>query len=163
MPQRSATVAQCAVVCSPFPSDDGDGSHTLRPACVLGVFFVKKENRLRLIVDCRKASALLAPPPSVDLLSRDGLSRIEVDSTGLAHGESPGLHYGCADVADCFHRMRLSTFSAGQGVSNKCLKMTEIEGMEVSPNQSLWPMCCEPPLRSARKPRTTVSTAIPAT
>ena len=27
---------------------------TLRPACVLGVFFVKKkENRLRLIVDCR--------------------------------------------------------------------------------------------------------------
>ena len=31
---------------------------TLQPACVLGVFFVKKENHLRLIVDCRKANAL---------------------------------------------------------------------------------------------------------
>ena len=81
----------------------------IAPACVLGVFFVmKKENRLRLIVDCRKANALFAPPPSVELLSRDELSRIEVDSSGLAHGVSPGLHYGCADVADCFHRMRLS-------------------------------------------------------
>ena len=93
---------------------------TLRPACVLGVFFVKKkENRLWLIVDCRKANALFAPLPSVELLSGDGLSRIEVDSSGIAHGESPGLHYGCADVSDCFHRMRLSgvtrQFSAGQG------------------------------------------------
>ena len=82
---------------------------TLRPACVLGVFFVKnKENRFRLIVDCRKANALFAPPLSVELLSGDGLSRIEVDSSGLVHGESPGLHDGCADVADCFHWMRLS-------------------------------------------------------
>ena len=82
---------------------------TLRPACVLDGFFVKKkENRLRLIVDCRTANALFAPPPTVELLSGDGLSRVEVDSSGPAHGESPGLRHGCADVADCFHRMRLS-------------------------------------------------------
>ena len=76
---------------------------TLRPACVLGVFYVtEKENRLRLTVDCRRANALCALPPYVELLSGDGLSRIEVDSSGLAHGESPGLHHWCADVADCF-------------------------------------------------------------
>ena len=76
---------------------------TLRPACVLGVFFVKeKGDRLRLIADCRKANALFAPPPLVDLLSGDGLARIEVDTAGLVPGEPPGLHYGCADVADWF-------------------------------------------------------------
>ena len=83
-------------------------------------FFVKKENRIRLTVDCRNANALFAAPPSVELLSGDGLSLIEVDSSGFLHGESLGLHCGCGDVAGCFHRMRLSGeirhfFSAGQG------------------------------------------------
>ena len=82
---------------------------TLRPACLIGVLFVKKkENRLRLIVDCREANALFAPPPPVELLSGDGLSRIEVDFSGLVRGESLRLHYGCADVADCCHRVCLS-------------------------------------------------------
>ena len=68
---------------------------TLQPACVVGVLFVKKKgNRLRLVIDCRQANALFAPPPSVELLSGDGLSRIAVDSSGLVHGESTGLHYG---------------------------------------------------------------------
>ena len=87
---------------------------TLRPACVLGFFFVQKENRLLLIVDCREANALFAPPPSVELLSGDGLSRIEVDSSGLAYGESLGLHFGCADVADCFSG-EIRHFFFGQG------------------------------------------------
>ena len=62
----------------------------------------KKEGRLRLTVDCRRANALFALPPYVELLSGDGLSRIDVDSCSLAHEESPGLHHWCADVADCF-------------------------------------------------------------
>ena len=78
----------------------------------------KKENRVRLIVDCRKTNALFAPPPPVELFSGDGFSRIEADTSGLVHGKSAGLHYGCAYVADCFHRMRLSGevhhFSVGQ-------------------------------------------------
>ena len=85
---------------------------TLRPACVLGVSVVRKENRLRLIVDRRKANALFAPPQSVELLSGDGLSRIEVDSSSPLHGESPGQHYGCAEVADCSREIR--HFSFGQ-------------------------------------------------
>ena len=55
----------------------------------------KKGDRLGLIVDCRTTNALFAHPPSLELLSGDGLSRTEVDSSGLAFGESPGLHYGC--------------------------------------------------------------------
>ena len=60
----------------------------------------KKENRLRLPLTA--SNALCALPPYVELLSGDGLSRIDVDSCSLAHGESPGLHHWCADVADCF-------------------------------------------------------------
>ena len=108
---------------------------TLRPACVLGVFFVK--NRLRLIVDCRKANALFAPPPPVELLSGDGFSRIEADTSGLVHGESPGLRQGCADVADCFHRMRLSGevrhFSFGQGCRTSISRGRKSKGPKLRP------------------------------
>ena len=115
-----------------------------RPACAHGVFIVqKKEN-------CHKTRALFAPLPSVELFSGDGLSRIEVNSSGLAHRESPGLHDGCAVVADFFHRMRLSgnnrPFFLLARVSNKYLKMTEIEGIQVWPNQTIWPMCCSLPV-----------------
>ena len=63
------------------------------------------------------------------LFSGEGLSRIEVDFSGLTHGESPGLHYKYADVADCFHRMRLSVGNSSNffcpGVSNMYLKMPD--------------------------------------
>ena len=89
-------------------------------------------------VDCRKANALF---PSVELLSGHGLSRIEGDSSGLAHGESPGLHCKCADVAECFHRMLLFgeiyLLFCWPGVSKKYLKMTEITEIKVSPNKYL--------------------------
>ena len=66
--------------------------------------------------------------------------------SGLAHDESPGLHDGRADVADFFHGMRLAVnirwYCCWPGVSHKYLKVTEIEGSKVSPNQTLWPMCC---------------------
>ena len=57
---------------------------TLRPSCVLGVFFVKKKGESPSAHRC---------PPSVELLSGDGLSRLDVDASGLVHGESLGLHY----------------------------------------------------------------------
>ena len=56
----------------------------------------------------------------------------------------------CADVADCFHRMRLSGeirhFFCWPGVSNKYLRMTEIDGTKISPHQTLWPRCCSLPM-----------------
>ena len=109
-------------------------AHTLRPVCVLGAFFAeKKKGRSRLIVDCRKANALFASPPPAEL-SGDGQWRIEVDASGLVHGKYPGLHYGCADVADCFHMVCLAFFLCWPGVWNRYFKMTEIEGTKVSPN-----------------------------
>ena len=56
------------------------------------------------------------------------------------HGECLGLHYECVDVADSFTRCDLPFLLAR--VSNRYFNMTEIEGAKVSPNQTLWPMCC---------------------
>ena len=124
---------------------------TLRPACVLGVF-----------------------SSTVELFSGDRLSRTEVDASGLVKAESAGLHFGCADVADSFHMMRLSVgirhFFSWPGVSNRYLKMTEIEGNQsfarsnslaevlLATNGSL----LEPPLRSVRKSDTFEPTAVSA-
>ena len=45
-----------------------------------GLFFVKKENRkLRLILDVRRANTRVLLPPPVELVSAEGLSRIELD------------------------------------------------------------------------------------
>ena len=111
------------------------------------------------------------PSPSVELLSGDGLSRIEVDPSDLVHGVPPGLHYGCAEVADCFHRMHLSgeirRFSAGQGIEH----VPQDEGNQnFAPPDSLADVLfaadeffLEPLLRSVFKPSTTEPTAILAT
>ena len=123
---------------------------TLRPACVLGVFFVKKkENRLRLIVDSHIESAMFAPCrlwscclqtdcrvlksiplvfPTENLLTK---------TTGVLM--LPPVFTGCASLAR-FANLLLAR------VSNTYLKMTEIEGLKVSPNQTLWPMCCSLPI-----------------
>ena len=66
---------------------------------------------MRLIIDARASNALFADPPSVDLLTSEGLSRIEVDSSlsisdsiQLA-AEELGMAVGIGDVKDCFHRL----------------------------------------------------------
>ena len=63
LPRRSAHATQCAILCSSCPSNDEDRAHCphLRP-------FREEKRDLRLIVDCRKANALFAPPPPVELL-----------------------------------------------------------------------------------------------
>ena len=52
----------------------------------------------------------------------------------------------CCHVADCFHRMRLFNFLCWPEVSNKYLKMTEVEGTKVSSKQTLSLMCCSLPM-----------------
>ncbi|CAK0905694.1 unnamed protein product [Prorocentrum cordatum] len=84
--------------------------------CQAGIFFVKKKGgRQRLILDCRPAGRLFRSPPGVDLVSGDGLSRIERWTTsGADRGEEPGgalgglgTWLGVSDVKDCFHRLLL--------------------------------------------------------
>ena len=87
----------------------------------MGVFTVKKkDDSLRLILDCRPASRMFLAPPGVSLLSGEGLGRIEysdgpedVDFDGVPlSSEDPGyaeplpeLALGTTDVQNCFHRV----------------------------------------------------------
>ena len=110
-PQRSATVAECAVICSSCVRQTmkiGLTALTFRPACVHGVFFVKGKKIAfgTLLIAARRMPC--SP------LRRLWSCCLETDCRSLksiACGESPDLHCGCADVADSFHRVRLS----GQG------------------------------------------------
>ena len=95
----------------------GNTALTLRPACVIGVFFMKKkENRLRGIVDCRKANALFAPPPSVELLC--GVSK----STPLVLSTENLLHHTTGVVmlqtvfTGCVSLARFAIFLLARGV-----------------------------------------------
>ena len=71
------------------------------------VFFVnKKHNKLRLVLDARRANTRFSLPPRVELVSAEGLSRIVLD---MPDGEGSVLvHCGTADVQDACHRMEIS-------------------------------------------------------
>ncbi|CAK0795513.1 unnamed protein product, partial [Prorocentrum cordatum] len=127
---------------------------TRDPACVLGVFFVtKKADKLRLIVDCRRANQLFQKPPGVALLSGKGLSRVEIDDPeGLLEGLP--VHLGVGDVADCFHRMRLAKTAGGDirryfcwpPLASKYAGVSEVDGVAARPDEKIWPMCASLPM-----------------
>ena len=141
MPQRSAAAAQCAVVCSPCPSDEKIGltAFTLRPACVLGVFFVKmKENR-------RKANVLFALHCLWSCCPETGC-RVSKSTPLVLSTESL---LGCTTGALTLlpwdpSSWRDSPLVLAIGV-DKYLKMTAADGFFL-----------EPLLRSVRKPSTTL-------
>ncbi|CAK0841912.1 unnamed protein product, partial [Prorocentrum cordatum] len=130
-------------------ADIGPVTFTRDPACVLGVFFVtKKADKLRLIVDCRRANQLFRKPPGVALLSGEGLARVEIDdSEGLLDGLP--LHLGVGDVADCFDRMRLTKTAGGDirryfcwpPLAARHAGLAELDGVPLEAGQEIWPMC----------------------
>ena len=76
--------------------------------CGAGMFFVlKKDGSLRLILDCRAGNRFFVDPPSVDLITSEGLSRIEVKCKGGLDDLWLPLraHLGSADVENSFHNM----------------------------------------------------------
>lgn len=91
--------------------------YTFKPLARAGMFFVHKSDRkkIRLIVDARPANQLFHSPPSVQLCTSEGFARIEIEVPSHIlpgtdefrhHLRDRGLHFGLADVKDCFHRMR---------------------------------------------------------
>ena len=67
----------------------------------VGVFFVPKKNgRLRLILDTRKANTYFRKPRSSRLPTPAAWTSVEVKSEDV-------LYTACGDVADAFHRMEL--------------------------------------------------------
>ncbi|CAK0795767.1 unnamed protein product, partial [Prorocentrum cordatum] len=116
---------------------------TLSPKERIGMFFVWKDGRrrLRLIVDARRTNAHFRDPPGVELLSSEGLARIEVqmpdsgfssyeDLRAASHAQQ--VYIGMADVKDCFHRMRidsaLSQYFCLPPVKAGAFGVSEVEG-----------------------------------
>ena len=121
---------------------------TLGPACVLGVFFVKKKkNRLRLIVDCRKSERSVRSSATcgavvwrrtVALSKSTPLvlptERVLPCTTGALM--LPTVSTGCVLSGRDF-----GFFSVCQGVRTSTYEVTEIEGVKVSPHQTLSARC----------------------
>ena len=73
---------------------------TRQPLERAAVFFVKKkENMMRMIIDCRLANRRFRPPPGVVLANPECLARLEAPS-------GRPLYMCEADVENCFHNLQ---------------------------------------------------------
>ncbi|CAK0800111.1 unnamed protein product, partial [Prorocentrum cordatum] len=117
-----------------------------QPKSVLGLFVVKKKDgaRLRLIVDCRRSNALFRPPPGVDLLSGEGLGRIEMPIMEASDFAGLCAVLGMGDVADCFHGMKLQGdirhYFCWPPLDAALTGETLVEGRPVHAGEQVWPM-----------------------
>ena len=128
--------------------NNGMIDYTTTCYCELGVFFVwKKNGKIRLILDCRRANILFLEPPGVDLVTSEGLSRIEVENE---NGDDSDLmaalrvFLGSADVADCFHRMRLKgkirRYFCWPPILAGSVGISFADGKRVEADEWIWPM-----------------------
>ena len=84
----------------------------------VGIFFVhKKNNKVRLIIDARAVNMRFIDPPSVSLMTSEGFAMIEVELDSNIDPHSPegrealdalSLCLGIGDIADAFHRFKIS-------------------------------------------------------
>ena len=117
---------------------------SLTAKSVQGVFFVRrKDGRQRMIVDCRRANRMFLDPPGTDLITGEGLGELEIqDEDFLSSGLC--LFFGCADVDSCFHRLRLRgelcKYFCWEPIAARHLKISNVEGQPVSPDQEVYPM-----------------------
>ena len=120
--------------------------------CHVGVFAVAKKNGTqRLIIDARRVNRLFLPPPGVDLLTGEGLSRmeIEIEDDVSMHVTLGGLriNLGVADVSDCFHRMKfgpelkeLKKFFGYPAILAGDLGLSELDGQYLAPETEVFPL-----------------------
>lgn len=101
-------------------------------SCARHMFRRKENYRLRLVVDARRLE--VQDPPSFSLARGDALSALEVDPQSV-------LHVAQADVADCFHRMRLPPALRGffglPAIEARHLGITQLNGKPVSPGDMI--------------------------
>ncbi|CAK0862261.1 unnamed protein product [Prorocentrum cordatum] len=124
---------------------------TRDPKEFVGVFFVWKKERasMRMVLDCRRSNQRFVTPPGVELLSTEGLGRIECDTEQT--GTLP-IFLGKADVKDCFHRMmfgnHLSKYFCYSGGLAKELGIVGqlVEGVPARADDYLWPCALALPM-----------------
>ncbi|CAK0807139.1 unnamed protein product [Prorocentrum cordatum] len=124
---------------------------TRDPKEFVGVFFVWKKERasMRMVLDCRRSNQRFVTPPGVELLSTEGLGRIECDTEQT--GTLP-IFPGKADVKDCFHRMmfgnHLSKYFCYPGGLAKEFGIVGqlVEGVPARAGDYLWPCALALPM-----------------
>ena len=104
----------------------------------VGIFFVqKKEDQLRLIVDCRPLNQRLRRPPRTHLASTAAFCEVYVP-------DGKGLFYSSHDVSDCFYQFRipraLARFFGLLPVAASKIGVTRIDGLPVSPEELVYPL-----------------------
>ena len=127
-------------------------NYTLNPSCMVGIFFVWKSSRtkLRLITDARCSNQKFLEAPGVNLMTSEGMGRIELEIDEDLAGDGNALdgvsiHLGLSDVKDCFHRLRvplwLSKFFCWAAVPAKVVGLagTELEGRILRPLDPVYP------------------------
>ena len=108
------------------------------------IFFVrKKQNKLRLILDCRRSNHHFRPPTSVNLTTGESLRRVSIE-----RGES--LYVCSADLQDAFYTLsmphELRKYFGLQRVRARDLGVKEVGGVAVAgdtwiqPRVSVLPM-----------------------
>ena len=104
---------------------------------------------MRMVLDCRRSNQRFVSPPGVELLSTEGLGRIEFDE---ASDDLPPIFLGKADVRDCFHRMlfrsTLSKYFCYPGGLGKEFGVTGqlVDGVVVRPDDFIWPCALALPM-----------------
>ena len=103
----------------------------------VGLFFVKKkQNCLRLIMDCRRANLHFAEPSTVELATGDALGKLEV-------GRDDTLYLASADLANAFYTLELPAewrrFFGFRRVRAVHLGVVEVNGQAVAPDTWVYP------------------------
>ncbi len=109
-----------------------------KPLEQVGVFFVvRKDGRLRLILDARRVNQRMYPSPPVRLASAAALNEIIVD-------DGQELFFLVQDVANCFCNFRIPEWLSQRfglrGVTAQALGLTSLDGHSLDPQQLIFPV-----------------------
>jgi hypothetical protein len=130
---------------------------TCRREEVAFFFVLKKDGRLRGIVDARRVNERFKVPPSVDLVTAEGLAQVEIPCPDglsaedfLAWEKELDVWIGTSDVADCFWRLRidalLSSYFGLPGLPARSFGIKEIESGPVGRDTVVYPCLAALPM-----------------
>ncbi len=109
-----------------------------KPLGPVGVLFVvRKDGRLRLILDARRVNQRMYPSLPVRLASAAALNEVIVD-------DGQELFFSVQDIANCFYNFRipnwLSQWFGLRGVIAQALGLTSLHGQKLEPQQLIFPV-----------------------